>query len=553
MGTIGILISIAIGLTLALIGVFVSKYRTAGPDEALIVTGSFLGRKNVHIDESGNRLKIVRGGGTFVLPVFQQAEPLSLLSSKLEVVTPEVYTEQGVPVIADGTAIIKIGGSISEIATAAEQFLGKSQNDREQEAKEVLEGHLRSILGSMTVEEIYKNREKFSQEVQRVASVDLAKMGLLIVSFTIKDVRDKNGYLDSLGRPRIAQVKRDADIATAEADKETRIKQAEASKDAKRAELERATEIAEAEKSNQLKVAEYREEQDRAKARADQSYHLEEARAQQQVTQERLQVQIIEREKQIELEEKEIARRERQYDSEVKKKADADRYSVEQSAEAEKRKQLAEADANKYRIEAMAKAEAEKIRIDGLAKAEAEKAQGEAESEVIRLKGLAEAEAKEKIAEAFKQYGEAAILGMIVEMLPKYAKEVASPLGNIEKITVVDTGGNGGANKVSGYATDLMATLQENLKESSGIDVKSLIEGFAGGISITPDEEVRPASQAGEDQKTTTALEGSTKESARSSKNNNKASGNRAAQGKKAQPQSDTQQETATTKDTHQS
>src|SRR5690625_2440545 len=224
---IWIVIAIVAFLIIALIGVFVSKYRTAGPDEALIITGSYLGGKNVNIDESGNKNKIIRGWGTFVVPCIQQAEPLSLVSSKLEVTTPEVYTEQGVPVMADGTAIIKIGGSISEIATAAEQFLGKSKEDREIEAKEVLEGHLRSILGSMTVEEIYKNRDKFSQEVQRVASQDLAKMGLIIVSFTIKDVRDKNGYLDSLGKPRIAQVKRDADIAMAEADKETRIKEAD--------------------------------------------------------------------------------------------------------------------------------------------------------------------------------------------------------------------------------------------------------------------------------------------------------------------------------------
>ncbi len=483
MPSIFIIVGIVVVLLLALIAVFVTKYRTAGPDEALIVTGSYLGGKNVHVDESGNRIKIVRGGGTFVLPVFQQAEPLSLLSSKLDVSTPEVYTEQGVPVMADGTAIIKIGGTINQIATAAEQFLGKSKQDRENEAREVLEGHLRSILGSMTVEEIYKNREKFSQEVQRVASQDLAKMGLIIVSFTIKDVRDKNGYLESLGKPRIAQVKRDADIATAEADKETRIKRAEAAKDAQKAELERATEIAEAEKLNQLKIAEFRREQDIAKARADQAYHLEEARAKQEVTEQQMQVQIIERQKQIELEEKEIARREKQYDSEVKKKADADRYAVEQAAEADKAKQYAEADANKYRIEAQAKAEAEKIRIDGLAKAEAQRAQGESEAEVIRLKGLAEAEAKEKIAEAFEQFGQAAILDMIIRMLPEYAKQVASPLANIDKITVVDTGGNGpnsGANKVTGYATNLMASLQESLKASSGLDVKELIENFSG-------------------------------------------------------------------------
>jgi flotillin len=485
--SMGIIIGIVVFLVLALIAVFVTKYRTAGPDEALIVTGSYLGGKNVHTDESGNRIKIVRGGGAFVLPVFQQAEPLSLLSSKLDVSTPEVYTEQGVPVMADGTAIIKIGGSINQIATAAEQFLGKAKEDRENEAREVLEGHLRSILGSMTVEEIYKNREKFSQEVQRVASQDLAKMGLIIVSFTIKDVRDKNGYLESLGKPRIAQVKRDADIATAEADKETRIKRAEADKEAKKSELERATEVAEAEKTNQLKVAEYRREQDVAKARADQAYHLEEAKARQEVTEQQMQIQIIERQKQIELEEKEIMRREKQYDSEVKKKADADRYSVEQAAAAEKAKQMAEADANKYRIEAMAKAEAEKVRIDGIAHADAERAQGESEAEVIRLKGLAEAEAKQKIAEAFEQYGQAAILDMILKMLPEYAKEVASPLSNIDKITVVDTGGSGensGANKVTGYATNLMSTLQESLKASSGIDVKEIIENLSGKANV---------------------------------------------------------------------
>lgn len=483
MDPIFIVIGIVAFILIALIGVFITKYKTAGPDEALIVTGSFLGSRNVHVDESGNKIKIIRGGGAFIFPVFQQSKPLSLLSSKLEVMTPEVYTEQGVPVMADGTAIIKIGGSISEIATAAEQFLGKAKEDRENEAKEVLEGHLRSILGSMTVEEIYKNRDKFSQEVQRVASQDLAKMGLVIVSFTIKDVRDKNGYLDSLGKPRIAQVKRDADIATAEAEKETRIKKAQASKEAKKSELERATEIAEAEKVNQLKMAEYRREQDIAKAKADQAYDLESARAKQDVTEQEMQVKIIERQKQIELEEKEILRRERQYDSEVKKKADADRYSVEQAATAEKAKQIAEADANKYRIEAIARAEAERVRIDGVAKADAQKAQGETEAEIIRLKGLAEAEAKQKVAEAFEQFGQAAIMDMVLKMLPEYAKQVASPLSNIDKITIVDTGGSGansGANKITGYATDLMAGLQETLKASSGIDVKELIENFSG-------------------------------------------------------------------------
>ncbi|MGF6954011.1 putative membrane protein YqiK [Neobacillus sp. B4I6] len=236
-----------------------------------------------------------------------------------------------------------------------------------------------------------------------------------------------------------------------------------------------------------MKIAEYRREQDVAKARADQAYDLESARSKQEVMEQEMQIKIIERQKQIELEEKEIQRRERQYDSEVKKKADADRYSVEQSAAANKAKEMAEAEANKYRIEAMAKAEAERIRLDGLAKAEAQKAQGSTEAEIIRLKGLAEAEAKEKIAEAFEQFGQAAILDMIIKMLPEYAKQVASPLSNIDKITVVDTGGtgaNGGANKITSYATNLMASLQESLKASSGIDVKELIENYSGKSNV---------------------------------------------------------------------
>lgn len=441
-------IVLAVLIVLMLLIVFVAKYQTAKPDEALIISGSYLGSKNVHADESNNKIKIVRGGGAFVLPVFQRSNRISLLSSKLDVSTPEVYTEQGVPVMCDGTSIIKIGSSVEEIATAAEQFLGKTREELENEAREVLEGHLRSILGSMTVEEIYQNRDKFSQSVQEVASVDLAKMGLIIVSFTIKEVRDKNGYLDSLGKPRIAQVKRDADIAEAEALKETRIKKAEAEKESQAAELQRQTEIAESLKEKELKLAAYKQEQDVARAKADQAYNLESAREQQQVIEQEMQVKVVERQKQIELEEKEIIRREKQYDSEVKKKADADRYAKEQ-----------EAQANQTRLA------------------------GQAEAEATLAKGKAEAEAKQKIADAFKEYGEAAVLSMVIEMLPQLMREAAQPLGNIEKISVVDTGNSsgeaGGANRVTSYATNLLSTTQETLKETTGLDIKDIIENLS--------------------------------------------------------------------------
>ncbi|WHX29828.1 flotillin family protein [Brevibacillus agri] len=474
--TVGVVVAVFLVLGIA----FWARYKTVGADEAMIVTGSYLGTKNVLSDESGRKMKIVRGGGAFILPIFQQANFLSLLSHKLDVSTPEVYTEQGVPVMADGVAIIKVGGSIEDIATAAEQFMGKKDEALRAEAQEVLEGYLRAILGSMTVEEIYKNRERFAQEVQSVAAKDLKKMGLSVVSFTIKDVRDKNGYLAALGIPQIAAVKRDATISQADADKEARIRQAQAEEEARKAELLKETNIAEAEKEKELKVAAFKQEQDKARASADQAYKLQEAVAKQQVTEEEMKIDLVRKQKEIELEEKEILRRERQYDAEVKKKADADRYSVEQAAEAEKAKKLKEADALKYRIEAEAKAMAEQKRLEGLAIAEAEKARGSAEAEVTRLKLEAEAEGKEKLAEAFEKFGHAAVLDIIAKMLPELAAKIAEPIKAIDKVTIVDAGGGqgDGVNRLSGNVTKLMAQLPEMLKDVSGLDMNKMISDF---------------------------------------------------------------------------
>lgn len=478
MPTFLVIPAIVVAVILVIGLAFWARYKTVSPDEAMIVTGSFLGSKNVMTDESGRSIKIVRGGGAFILPIFQQAEFISLLSHKLDISTPEVYTEQGVPVMADGVAIIKIGGSIEDISTAAEQFLGKPIEALKGEAQEVLEGHLRSILGSMTVEEVYRNRDRFAQEVQGVAAKDLRKMGLQIVSFTIKDVRDKHGYLDALGKPRIAAVKRDADIAEAEAVRDSRIKKALAEEEGQKAELLRDTNIAEATKSKELKVAAFKREQDMARAEADQAYSVQEARAKQLVVEEQMKVEIVRKEREIDLEEKEIVRREKQYDSEVKKKADADRYAVEQAAEAEKAKRMREADAHKYRIEAEAKALAEQKKLEGQALEEAERARGTAEAEVIRLRGLAEAEAKEKLAEAFQKFGEAAVLDIIVKMLPELAGKVAEPMKGIDKLTVVDTGNGAGAARVSNYVTSLMATAPQMVKDVSGIDLGELVQNL---------------------------------------------------------------------------
>ena len=411
---------VVVGVILILGLAFWARYKTVGPDEAMIVTGSFLGSKNISEDDSGRKIKIVRGGGAFILPVFQQSEFISLLSHKLDVSTPEVYTEQGVPVIADGVAIIKVGSAVEDVATAAEQFIGKPVESLRGEAQEVLEGHLRAILGTMTVEEVYRNRDRFAQEVQGVAARDLKKMGLQIVSFTIKD------------------------------------------------------------------VAAFKRDQDTAKAEADQAYHIQEARARQTVVEEQMKVELVRKEREIDLQEKEITVREKQYDAEVKKKAEADRYAVEQAAEADKAKKMREADAVQYSIETQAKATAEQKRLEGQAVADAERAKGTADAEVIRLRGLAEAEAKEKLAEAFQKFGEAAVLDIIVKMLPELAGKIAEPISSIDKLTVVDTGKGEGAARVSNYVTELMATAPEMLKSVSGIDVEQLIKGLTKTKTATP-------------------------------------------------------------------
>ncbi|AJS61368.1 flotillin family protein [Paenibacillus sp. IHBB 10380] len=489
---------VVIGVIIVLGLAFWARYKTVGPDEAMIVTGSFLGNRNIS-EEDGRRIKIVRGGGAFILPVFQQSQFISLLSHKLDVSTPEVYTEQGVPVMADGVAIIKVGGSIEDVVTASEQFIGKPVESLRGEAQEVLEGHLRAILGTMTVEEVYKNRDKFAQEVQGVAARDLKKMGLQIVSFTIKDLRDKHGYLEALGKPRIAAVKRDAEIAEADAVRDARIQKANAEEQGQKAELLRDTNIAEASKEKELKVASFKKDQDTAKAEADQAYHIQEARARQTMVEEQMQVELVRKNREIDLQEKEILVRQMQYDADVKKKADADRYSVEIGAQADKARKMLEADALQYSIETQAKASAAQKRLDGEAMADSERARGTADADVIRLRGLAEAEAKEKLAEAFQKFGEAAVLDIVVKMLPELAGQIARPIASIDKLTVVDTGKGEGAARVSNYVTELMSTAPEMLKNVSGIDIENLIKGFTQKKPFVQPATIPAAAQPQED------------------------------------------------------
>ena len=426
-------------VALALVIFLMVRYRIGKPDEALIVTGSFLGKEGI---------KILKNSGTFVIPIVQKAHKLSLLTHKLEIGTPEVYTEQGVPIKASATVLVKVGNSTEAIKTAAEQYLGKSTAELEDEAQEVLEGHLRAILGTMTVEAIYKNRDDFAEQVQAVASTDLQKMGLEIVSFTIKDVSDPNGYLDALGRPQIAEVKKNAEIAESNALRETRIKQAENEQLAQQEEIRRKTEIAEANKNMALKQAHYKQEQEVAVAQAEQV-----------AVGEKMKVHLIEQEKNIEIQEKQAELTEKELTATLRKKAEADKYVVEQNALAKKAQEIA-----------YAQAEAEKIKLAAEAEAQRIEKLGQAEAEKIAKVGQAQAQSKEQMALALQKLNEAGVLVEFIKVLPAIAKEVNAPISNIDK--VVSFGGGDGVHQMGEAG---LARTFETIKETTGLDLVNLI------------------------------------------------------------------------------
>src|SRR5438046_8288075 len=280
-----------------LLGIWASRYTKVGPNQVLIISG--IQHKQIDPDGTTHEVgfRVVKGGGTFVIPVFEKVDILSLELLTIDVQTPEVYTSKGVPVKVDGVAQIKVKGDDISIGTAAEQFLSKGTEDIKNIAMQTLEGHLRAILGTMTVEEIYQNRDAFASKVQEVAAGDMANMGLGIVSFTIRDIRDSQGYLDALCKPRIAQVKRDAVIAQAEADRDAMIKSSQATQAGQEAKFAADSKIAEAQRDFQSNVAQYQAAVNQKKAEADLAYDLQKFQTGQIGKADEVQVQIIEKQK----------------------------------------------------------------------------------------------------------------------------------------------------------------------------------------------------------------------------------------------------------------
>lgn len=479
---------------------FANLYQKCSPNQAMIISGFGAG-------QDARNFKIVVGGGAVVLPMIQMRSWLSL-----EIMTIEVHsqapmiTKNGVPIFVEGVAQVKVRGDDVSIATAAEQFLGKTDEEVATIAHESLVGHLRAILGTMSVEELIQNFDSFAQRVQEVSLADLAKMGLTVVSFTIKEIKDNVGYLEALGRQQTAEAKRNADIGVAHASKETAIAQAQAQRDAQIAQAQAAeegakaklaadTRVAEASKNYQVSQAQYAAEVANKKAASDMMYEIVKAQTQQKLVEETQKIKIVEAQKEVELQQIEVQKRQVSLETEVTKPAEAEQIRIRLMAQAEqeKRRLLAEADAQAAKLQALGQSEATRIKAIaeaeatkalGLAHAEAQRAQGLAEATVTQAKGQAEAEAMTKKAEAFKQYNDAAMASMVVDKLPDLVTAAASPLSKIGQMTVLSTSGDSaGASKVTGDVINIAAQSLAMVKGLTGIDLAEAMKRKQDGAN----------------------------------------------------------------------
>ena len=442
-------------LAVALLGSFLaSLYRKAGPHQALIVYG-FRGTR------------IVKGHGTVIFPMVEACHELSLELMSFDVApVQDLYTKQGVAVTVEAVAQIKVKSDMESIETAAEQFLTKTPDQRESLIRLVMEGHLRGIIGQLTVEQIVKEPEMVAERMRGTCADDMNKMGLEVVSFTIKEVRDKNDYIVNMGRPDVARIKRDADVAAAEADRDTAIKRAEATRasaiaraqaDQERVLAETLSQAkqAEAQRDLDIKKANYVEMVKKQEAQADKAYEIQTNVMQQQVVAEAVRVQQIEREQQIKVQEAEIVRREKELIATVLKQAEVERQRISVLAEAEK---------SRLSIEAEGIASATRMR-------------GEAEADIIFKKGDAEARAMNVKAEAFQEYNQAAVIDKLLTSLPEIMRAIASPLNNVDKITIVSTGNgtSSGMHKLTGDMTEIAAQVPALFEALSGMPMADLL------------------------------------------------------------------------------
>jgi flotillin len=479
MDRLTVLIIVALGVVaiMCLFGMFARLYRKVGPHEALLVYG-FRGTR------------VVKGGGRVIVPMIESCRVLSLELMSFDVAPQQdLYTNQGVAVTVEAVAQIKVKSDTVSIETAAEQFLTKTPDEREGLIRLVMEGHLRGIIGQLTVEQIVKEPEMVADRMRSTCADDMSKMGLEVISFTIKEVRDKNEYIANMGRPDVARIKRDADVAAAEAERDTTIKRAEAQRASAiaRAQADQERVLAEtlslakqseAQRDLEVKKAEYLETVKKQQAQADKAYEIQQNIQQQQVIAEQVKVQLVEKEQQTKVQEAEILRHQNELIATVLKQAEVEKQRVLNIAEAEKQRLTMEAEG----------------------RASAIRTQGEAEADIIFKKGEAEAKAMNVKAEAYQQYNQAAVVDKLITNLPEIVKAMAAPLSNVDKITIVSTGNgtSAGASKITGDMAQIAAQVPALFEALSGMSMTELFSKIKliGDPSKPPIDGDGPASKA---------------------------------------------------------
>ncbi len=454
MNTVVVVVGLCVLALILLLGMIAKMFRKAGPNEAIIVYG-FRGPR------------VVKGHGTVIFPMVESSRQLSLELMSFDVAPQQdLYTKQGVAVTVEAVAQIKVRSDQESILTSAEQFLTKTPPQREGLIRLVMEGHLRGIIGQLTVEQIVKEPEMVADRMRSTCADDMSKMGLEVVSFTIKEVRDKNDYITNMGRPDVARIKRDADVAAAEAERDTAIRRANALRESAiakaQADQERViaetaslAKQAEAQRDLDIQKAQFTEQSRKQEATADKSYELQTNVMQQRVVAEQVKIQQVEKEQQIKVQDAEILRHEKELISTVLKGAEIERQRIENLASAEKSRLTAEAEG----------------------RSAATRMQGEAEASIIFQKGEAEAKAMNVKAEAYQEWSQAAVVDRLIAAMPEVMRALSEPLSKVDKITIVSTGSDGvtGANKLTGDMMKIASQVPALFESLSGMNVAELM------------------------------------------------------------------------------
>lgn len=464
-----VIVAILVIVFLLIISMAARLYRKVGPNQALIVYG-FGGTK------------VVKGSGKVIWPMIQQGRELSLELMSFDVAPQQdLYTNQGVAVNVEAVAQIKVKSDPVSILTASEQFLSMDDVQRNALIRLVMEGHLRGITGQLTVEAIVKEPEMVADRMRANVAEDMAKMGLEVVSFTIREVRDNNEYILNMGKPDVANVKRTADIAMAEAERDIAIRRAQAMREAKIAEAAAEQEKVSAESVSQTKQAEAvrdlelkRAEYDRSvqeqRAQADKAYEIQANIQQQRIISELVRVDQVRKEGEIAVQEAEIVRREKELIATVLRAAEVERQRIETLAEADRQRQVLHA-----------RAVAEETKLEGESRAEIVRIQGLAEADAIQARGEAEAQAMQVKAAAYQEYNQAAVLDKLLSQMPEVVRAISDPLTKVDKITIVSTGVDGengttGVNRIAGDMTSLVAQVPALLETLTGVNIEELLK-----------------------------------------------------------------------------